>query len=99
MQKEQEILFSSILISELEARIVNRLKAELLDIIQSQRPQSAEEIFTVKEACALLKISRKSLADWSKRGIINRTTINTRVRYKKSEILRVMEQKKFGRKN
>ena len=58
-------------------------------IANSQPTQSKEddELLTVKEAAAFLKISKMSLHNWKKAGKVKYHRIGSRIRFKKSELL------------
>jgi hypothetical protein len=45
-----------------------------------------EEYLTRQETIALLKISYPTLNEWSRKGLLKKYRINSRIRYKKSEI-------------
>ena len=58
-------------------------------IANSQPPQPKEddELLTVEEAAAFLKITKVSLHKWKKCGKVKYHRIGSRIRFKKSELL------------
>ena len=49
-----------------------------------------EKLFTIKEVCEYLAITRKTLYNWKDAGKINFSDINGRVRIKESELKRII---------
>ena len=50
------------------------------------------ELYTIKEATKILRISRPTLDVWKKKGILKVIKIGGRVLIKKSELLRVLKE-------
>lgn len=61
----------------------------IISFIQSQ--QEPEQLLSRKEASVLLGVSLVTLNKWSKEGKIRARRIGTRVRYKKSELLKAIQ--------
>ena len=52
-----------------------------------QTPAEPDELLTPEETAQLLKVSKVTVWDWSKRGILKKHTIGNQVRYLRSEVL------------
>lgn len=48
---------------------------------------SVDELLTPEETAKLLKVSKVTVWDWSKRGILNKHHIGNQVRYLRSEVI------------
>ena len=48
---------------------------------------SADELLTPEETAKILKVSKVTVWDWSKRGILNKHHIGNQVRYLRSEVI------------
>jgi excisionase family DNA binding protein len=71
-------------------QIVNSLSEfnrELAYSRQNPTKDASEELLTVAAAAAFLKIHRTTLYNWTKKGVIPRYGINSKVYYKKSDLL------------
>jgi excisionase family DNA binding protein len=56
-------------------------------IKQSEKKEiTSKEWLTAKEACSILKISQTTLFDWIKKGIIQKYTIGSRIRFRHDEV-------------
>jgi predicted DNA-binding transcriptional regulator AlpA len=52
--------------------------------------QMNEELLTPKEVAQMLKCDVKSIYNWTKKGILNRYSIASRVYYRKDEVLNAL---------
>jgi excisionase family DNA binding protein len=94
----QNVILSQIPINELTEIISETIKKELQNLSPENEPTT--EFITRKQTAELLGISLVTLHDWTKKGIIKGYRINTRIRYKKSEVLEAVKQihtLKYGR--
>jgi len=89
------LIFSPIdrddLINEIAEAVVSRLTPNL------NPPQQEDELIQIPEAMKLLGRSRTTINNWRKEGFLKEQVINTRVYFKKSDILNAGYQKN-GRK-
>ena len=56
----------------------------------------ADELLTPEETAQLLKVSKVTVWDWEKRGILNARRIGNQVRYLRSEVIGATKPKKGG---
>jgi excisionase family DNA binding protein len=71
---------------ELESVISVALNEQLSRFKPAEK-KTESEYLTRKEVAKLLGVSLPTLNDWSKRGVVPSYRIETRVRYKKDEVL------------
>lgn len=74
---------------ELTALIKDSVKEEFQNAIKEQKENPSEKtntLLTRKETCKLLGISLPTLHTWSMSNLIPSYRINTRIRYKKEDI-------------
>lgn len=90
-----DLIFSPIdkkqLIHEIAEEVALRITQQL------QPPVQEEELIQIPEAMKLLGRSRTTINNWRKEGFLKEQVINTRVYFKKSDILNAGYQKN-GRK-
>lgn len=94
-----QVLFSTISISELESRIA-KILTEILDRQGHKTTAAADEYITRKETAQILKISVVTLHHWTRQGLIQHYKISSRVRYKRAEVMQLLENgslTKYGR--
>lgn len=48
--------------------------------------QVADELLTIEEACAYLKVARQTIHNWVHRGTIPHEKAGTRLRFRKSDL-------------
>lgn len=90
-----DLIFSPIdkrqLIHEIAEEVVTRLTPNL------HPAQPEDELIQIPEAMKLLGRSRTTINNWRREGFLKEQVINTRVYFKKSDILNAGRQK-YGRK-
>jgi excisionase family DNA binding protein len=94
-----KVLFTSISIPELESTIA-RVMTEILEKRGHQQPTDKEEFITRQETADILRISLVTLHHWTRQGLIQHYKISSRVRYKRAEVLQLLENgslTKYGR--
>jgi excisionase family DNA binding protein len=84
------ILFYSTSPHDLKTLISEAVKDTILGINASVPHQ--EEYLTRKEVCTLLKISPVTLHDWTVKGLIKGLRINSRIRYKRSDVEKALRE-------
>ena len=63
---------------------------------QVKKSINIPELLTLKEACAILKCHPNTLRQWDKKGVLPAIRIGVKkvMRYKKSDIVKLLNQKK-----
>lgn len=63
---------------------------------QAKKNEKIPELLTLKEACDILKCHPNTLRQWDKKGILIAIRIGVKkvMRYKKEDILKLLNQKK-----
>ncbi|MEM6347495.1 MAG: helix-turn-helix domain-containing protein [Bacteroidota bacterium] len=79
-----EQIFSSIPIDQLESLFREAIRAEISQLLDQQK---FEPLIKTEEACEILGVSKVTLLQWRKQGLIPCHKLNTRVYFKKSELL------------
>ena len=85
-------------INEFSSELIKQHLNELLRQISEIKEIISEmnsELMTRKQVADLLQISLPTLWDWTNKGIIPAYRIGNKVRYKRNEILKVLEQNKI----
>lgn len=82
-------VFISIRIEELQSFISQAVQEGLSKIVDQQR---YEPLIKADEAAEVLKVSKPTLAAWRDKGYIPCHRINSRVYYKRSELMQALEQ-------
>ena len=85
-----QIIYTTISIQELESLIQNAIKESLV-LREQPKTEKSNDFITRQETASILKISLVTLHHWTKRGLIDSYKISTRVRFKRSEVLRLVE--------
>jgi len=64
--------------------------------VSTKNPRKIPELLTLKEACAILKCHRNTLRQWDNKGILIAIRFGARRdrRYRKEDILQLMNQRK-----
>jgi excisionase family DNA binding protein len=94
------IFLHSTPISDLKAIIIEAVREEIKNI--TPPPPLQTEYLTRKEVCKLLQVSEVTLLEWTKAGIIKGYRIQSRIRYKRSEVeesLQRIDNIKYRRRN
>ena len=80
-------------------QLIHEIAEEVASLIipQLQPPAQEDELIQIPEAMRLLGRSRTTINNWRKEGFLKEQVINTRVYFKKSDILNAGYQKN-GRK-
>lgn len=92
------LILSSIPLPELIAVISETVKIEFERQNHLSTPPTENEFITRKQTAQILGISLPTLNDYTKRGVIPSYRIGTRVRYKKEEVLKSLNQRLFTKK-
>lgn len=90
----QETVFTNFQLTEfrelLSDCVTESLKKEIASFISPSEPQ--KQILTRQEAAAELTISLPTLHDYTKRGVIQAYRLGYKIRYKREDINRALEQ-------
>lgn len=89
------LLMSSYSLEELQTVISETVKSEFERQKQLSTSQPETEYLTRKETAKILGISLPTLNDWSKRQLLPSYRIASRIRYKKEEVLKSLNKRKF----
>jgi excisionase family DNA binding protein len=90
---QNSLILQNIDLQQLETMISTAVnKGIALVSSQTKTTENQNELLTRKEVCELLHITLPTLHDWTKEGVITGYRINTRVRYKKSEVLATLQK-------
>lgn len=81
------IILSPISIGELKSVISETVTNEVNRILSLNNKSDQPEYFTRKETAKLLGVSLVTLNEWQRTGLVPAYRINTRVRYKKEDVL------------
>ncbi|UCS93841.1 helix-turn-helix domain-containing protein [Echinicola marina] len=76
-----------VLVDEIADAVVSRL----LDVLPAQEPE--DELIQIPEVMKLLGRSRTTINNWRKEGFLREHVFNTRVYFKKSEVMNAGRQK------
>ncbi len=91
---QNSIILEQINLEQLEALIsiaVN--KGIALQVSQpTDTATTQNELLTRKEVCEILHITLPTLHSWSKENLITSYRINTRVRYKRAEVMETLQK-------
>ena len=72
--------------------IINELKkSEQPPVEADEKP---EKLYTTAEACEILRCSKPTLHRWKKAGIIPFVRLGVNIRYKESDLKKLLETKK-----
>jgi excisionase family DNA binding protein len=71
--------------------IVSELKKNEQPTVEAEKP---EKLLTTKEACELLRCSKPTLHRWKKAGLVPFLKIGVNVRYRESDLKKIIETKK-----
>lgn len=92
-----QLILSQIPISELENRLVTRIKDEILSSLNVNQEPQPDELLTVRETAKLLGVSKTSIHNWMSAGLIKYYRYGSRIRFKKAEILQVEKYQTKGK--
>lgn len=83
----ENLILSPISIGELRAVISETVSMEVNRLFNLNKPTEQAEYITRKETAKILGVSLVTLNEWQKTGRVPAYRINTRVRYKRDEVL------------
>lgn len=89
---EKQILLT-VPIDEFEA-IQKEWMRQVLTEIPNNEQEKDNQLLTRKETAGLLQVSLVTLDDWSKKGFLQSYRIGNRIRYKKEEVEKSLQQVK-----
>ncbi|MFN7913214.1 MAG: helix-turn-helix domain-containing protein [Bacteroidota bacterium] len=95
----ENLILSPITIGELTSVISETVSNEVNKILSLQKQPEQTEYITRKETANILGVSLVTLNVWQKTGLITAYRINTRVRFKRAEVLNSLlkiQTKSFG---
>ena len=80
------IILSPFSLDELSANLLSLFEQALDKRFEQYTAPKSDEILSRKQAAEVLGISLPTLNEWTKEGIVKGYRINSRVRYKRSEL-------------
>lgn len=83
----ENLILSPISIGELRTVISETVSMEVNRLFNLNKPTEQAEYITRKETAKILGVSLVTLNEWQKTGRVPAYRINTRVRYKRDEVL------------
>lgn len=73
-------------------------------IIDTQQPKpdhtetvSSEELLTIKQIATFFQVSNTTIHNWKNAGLLPYVRIKSRIRFKKSEVLKLYEKRRIQR--
>ena len=88
----ENLILSPISIGDLRAVISETVSMEVNKVFNLNKPTEQTEYITRKETAKILGVSLVTLNEWQKTGRVPAYRINTRVRYKRDEVLNCLTQ-------
>lgn len=78
-----------VLVSVADLRAI--IREEIAYMLQSVQKPKDDRLLTIKEAIAILKVSRQTMSEWTRRGKLNVVKIGSRIRYRECELMKFIE--------
>lgn len=74
---------------------LKKIVADVISELKKREPseEKEEKLFTSNEACQILRCSKPTLHRWKKEGIIPCVRIGTNIRYRESDIQKILSKK------
>ena len=79
--------FNSMIASAIEEKLSHLIPSQSLD-------EEDEELLTIKQLAAFFQVSETSIHTWKNEGILPYVKVKSRIRFKKSEVLKLYEKRK-----
>ncbi|OOV29130.1 hypothetical protein BXU11_04185 [Flavobacterium sp. LM5] len=77
---------------EFKTEILEGIKVYLNDFVATLQPET-DQLLTREQTAKMLSVSLVTLWDWTRKDIIPAYRIGNKIRYKKSEVLKSLNQK------
>lgn len=94
---EKLIILQGLTVEELLKNVETIVQVKLEEHLQKHSSKTSVRYLSTKEVCEILQISKPTLYDWTKQGLINSYRISTRVYYKSDEIDASLKKRKYLR--
>lgn len=65
---------------------------KMLDLITEYTKPKEEKLLTIKQVAELLGVTEPTLWRWNKEGVLKRVKVGNKVRYKESDVNKVLEE-------
>jgi len=85
------VTLNRITAKELVNKILDGLDTKLISLEKRLSNTETSEFITKKEVSKMLGVSMATINNWVRKGILNSTKVQSTVRFKKSEILKLLE--------
>lgn len=75
---------------------LKKIVADVISELQKLEPseqKKEEKLFTSNEACEILRCSKPTLHRWKREGLIDHVRIGRNIRYRESDIEKIMNRK------
>jgi excisionase family DNA binding protein len=86
------VSIENINVDELRALISECIRAEIKTTLGNTRENERDELISIKEVCEVFKVSEVTIHKWKRKGLIPFHKVNRKLYFKRSEILRCIEQ-------
>ena len=83
----EQVLFTQVPIADLQGYIAQTIQHELSVILKAEPAPDPDELVTRKQAAKILGLSLPTLHGYTVRGIVPAYRLESRVRYKKGDLL------------
>ncbi len=95
----ERLLFTSISVEELTSLIQQCIKDELAELdTQKESSSVRDELVTIDDVVRMFRISKVTLHDWKKKGILPYYRISRRVYFKLSEMDALLDSRSYNSK-
>ncbi len=91
----EKLLFTNYQIEELTDLIKSCLRSELKKLPQqTEENKQQEELLSIEDIQQMFRVSKVTIHEWKKKGILPYYKMNRRVYFKKSEVIDSLKHKK-----
>lgn len=89
----------SIKLDELKALIKDSIIEVLEEKTNPKQPDKEDQLIRLNEACQLLKVSKVTIHNWKRAGLIPFYRISNKIYFKKDELINSLKKSKKGKSN
>jgi len=88
----QNISIENINIEELKSLIKECVREEINPLFKKGQENYQEELISIDEVTGIFKVSKVTIHKWKRKGLIPFHKVNRKLYFKKSELLKAIEQ-------
>lgn len=77
---------------EIQQIVAEEMTKQIYQVNHVAPEEKKERLLTTVEACSFLRCSKPTLHRWKKMGIIGHVRIGTNIRYRESDIQKILSQ-------